>query len=1000
MQRLTLTGSGNNTSLIIVDPLATSLNVLVEDAKNEAVEQHQKDLISLRKPVIKFIKDQLNFLKSLFSTLNQHQEKYIYDLIALIDPINDDNLTPTDAQWVELIEYHKSNKIESVSYKGIKLFWSIRHKFIEVFQEDSELRDTLDTLIDDINKRKSFAEEDSQVLIDHLYQLSYYVENMKDDWHYKENKEPLTVENIKALLPAFEVLLAKGLFTKANFLRLLIRPHYNVEMYSDRENKLQCNYYDHYYYHFYMYPLIPHEFINRFIIKMNSVNVVHQQNIEVLIKILFTKTTTNSEVYGGWDPESLYKLLLNWCESLKLSKHNDRFSELMYEFKRELKGKAIDEAEQQRINRANNTTLNNIKKEKVKAHLTRVLHQELTQLQLPAGEEDNESSNQERALTILTSESDVLRIRSIEEAQRNIDDIAELQTILQDDNISSVHNLSQMVVHSKNAKHITEAYQLIKNTDAFATPQEALDAVMKVADYSESVSSAIKWLRVDQFSPENIKTILEEAFYTEDFVYVTQFQEKCFSAKDEEGKNITAEYLFAINFIHKKEFLSALATIYRCVEKNNLSAGHAYTSTHDRLPLTKPFANLLSQIPKDEAVNTKRFYDLLSQCEEQELADRKSRILIIQNTLPADIATKLIKYKYNLTINLIDLIDGYLLLKANNLLRKWKHIIDETDDSPIQLSSAYAAELAGCLVTLHEKQILLPENAAMLLHRRELCVAVTSILLKLHEHNQLNDDTREKLKLNIHKAVQISKFCEQINPIHLKQLLSGKIETKIDLSALKNEPEWYGLDEDAQPQVNKEKELTSISMEQDNASDDDSEEEIVVTAKPASQQVSGATSTSAIPNNTESKSEDASASTSKTTSKPKDDSDAISPQELIKRCRVDYNNTFFGRSNFSVKLASREIDRDNLQQMIEYMKQNPRSRTTRVYVHMYVEKLKAGAYKDFWQKYLKSYTFSFYQKSELINKLLDGAIHQLEDVKQHAAVNKSNRTTRLLRTYK
>jgi hypothetical protein len=84
-----------------------------------------------------------------------------------------------------------------------------------------------------------------------------------------------------------------------------------------------------------------------------------------------------------------------------------------------------------------------------------------------------------------------------------------------------------------------------------------------------------------------------------------------------------------------------------------------------------------------------------------------------------------------------------------------------------------------------------------------------------------------------------------------------------------------------------------------------------------------------------------------------------------------------------------------MQQMIKYMQAHPHSRTTRVYVNLYVNNLKPGAYQDFWKKYLRVYKFAFYQKSELINKLLAGSIKQLSDIEDHA--KDSNRTAKLLK---
>jgi hypothetical protein len=994
MQRLQLTSDDHTVTAI--DPLAITLNSLMKEAEDTVKENQQKQLVALRKRMIDFMKGEVKKCSKMLTRVHIQEEKFLYDLTlpdSALQSIAGNEAT--DSEWDNLINFLKShqNNLAKLTKqdKGFKLFQVFRHEFTMVFQENSPLRDGLDTVIEEINKNKVITAEDSEKLLENLNSLLYFRLNTgKENRFYLENREPLTIAELLKLTPALTILINTGLFTKANFLRFALRLHIEATAYNHRghDNKILSRFYASYHYHLYMVPLIPYEFISRFITAMSNVNIVNQQNLEMLIIAFNTKTSTDPKAYAGWDPEKLLERFNNLSKTNKTDKYNDKFYDFLVTHIFSKAQIALSADEQTRVAKANKVELNATKENKIKGHLEEILGSLKSQLLLTESKGENEEKtsvtepNTAVVLsTLIFQDNDEAAEEIIAKARDNIDAITHMQTILQDDGATKTENLCQLIVHADHVQEITDAYVRLKETEAFETPQAAFDALIRVAEDAQGVADTIQWLPLKDRTPENIETILREAFYSADFVKVTQYEEKHFRAKDADDRNITNEYLFSVNFLQKKEYLRSLVKIYEFTDKHKLSGGSIVGAMALRLPLAPAIADAIAEIP-EEKFGQQILNEIISTCEHNELTLRREKIKLL-NKVPKRISDTLSHYLYNFTVDFLKLVDGYLLLSQNRLLQKWEYVIKESDGCPIQLASTYAVELASSLIKLHEKKILIPENVELLLERRELSMAITEVLLKLDEYNALTAEKREAFKKQIHNAVHIAKRYRDMTPGQAKQLF-------LDTTTIMETTEWYDLGDD--PSEHNDGTFIAISSKKpelkvkvdDYASDDEIvEEEIeikpVVKATPPQPNPS-ATSTPPIP--------------------PRPNfTPEISAQELIKRCQADYNNSFFGRTKFLSKIATKEIDDKNMQQIMEYIKAHPHSRTARIYVKLYVEKLPDSDYKTFWNRYLQTYKFSFYQSSKLIDKLLAGIITNITDIKTHAGTNDSNRTAKLLRNY-
>jgi hypothetical protein len=119
-------------------------------------------------------------------------------------------------------------------------------------------------------------------------------------------------------------------------------------------------------------------------------------------------------------------------------------------------------------------------------------------------------------------------------------------------------------------------------------------------------------------------------------------------------------------------------------------------------------------------------------------------------------------------------------------------------------------------------------------------------------------------------------------------------------------------------------------------------------------------------------------------------------KKLVAACQRDYNGSiFFKKSDFLSLYKAGKIT--HLADALEYMKKKPKGRTAKNYVNLYVESLPRGPYKNFWQNYLKKYTFSRFQNSKLITQLIAGHIKNYQDLQRYASATPKSRTRTLLK---
>jgi hypothetical protein len=118
---------------------------------------------------------------------------------------------------------------------------------------------------------------------------------------------------------------------------------------------------------------------------------------------------------------------------------------------------------------------------------------------------------------------------------------------------------------------------------------------------------------------------------------------------------------------------------------------------------------------------------------------------------------------------------------------------------------------------------------------------------------------------------------------------------------------------------------------------------------------------------------------------------------LVDRCRKDKNSGFcpwlFTRSPFLELVDKRKIT--TIEQVEAYAKEKPTSRTSRIYLQMKVEMMQDNSpAKQFLQTYFKEYRFSYFQRSQLVPKLLDNCT--IDTIQHHADSNPNNRTNAIL----
>jgi hypothetical protein len=117
---------------------------------------------------------------------------------------------------------------------------------------------------------------------------------------------------------------------------------------------------------------------------------------------------------------------------------------------------------------------------------------------------------------------------------------------------------------------------------------------------------------------------------------------------------------------------------------------------------------------------------------------------------------------------------------------------------------------------------------------------------------------------------------------------------------------------------------------------------------------------------------------------------------LVSRCREDKNSGccpwLFTRSPFLEKVDKNEIT--TIEEVEAYAKEHPTSRTSRIYLHMKMEKMNVSPVKNFLTTYFSEYTFSLFQRSKLVPKLLENC--SIETINDHAELEPGNRTSEIL----
>ena len=981
--------------------IQASVAVMVENRNNAW-------LLSLRPRALEIIKREIIYYSNTVREVTARNNPFIYNLKEFYVNKMDVN-DILDSDWDNLIHYLKifSPKKQTNSFdseKDYKFACLIRHEFDLLYKEHTPFKDTLNELIEEMNKSEPF---DYEKLHELLLSLAYH------------NIEALTPAYIQQYEPAIKHLKERNFLSKVNFLRLILCVNpasYYIkscgasDLYSGHENS------------FFLLQPEKCETVLAFIANMNRLNLLNQKNLECLFKVIQLKPQRRNVNKF----EDVLKSFLFTAEVKKIDHHKDFFEAFLNEWHRN--SCALKDNEREVAAMTDLNPEETVLEFTIQQHLDKIQQKLSASLALTA-EDKNETEVVQYFGHALTKQQDVDSIFQYKAA------IAKMSLCMLQDKIHSDFNLTLLVQVPDKVESIHAAYVLLRESKTFENPQQAFDTLIETVKYAEFIAPMILWLPLELRTEEKIQLILHNAAYLEDLLAVCIFEFDVFGFhKDSMNRANVTEILFMKNISVKMEYLADLHKIYAFVTRYKLrNPSLYYLALELRLQFVPAIAAGLADGAREEMTgddasrlfgdvensasaaaveyNTKWLETLraMNLCEvvlnnspsstkvEPSLVSGNAGYIVEQRAiyyvnklrnefvkipltaeaaislhavinknydryLSPDKIDKIVKiinhphfnipeaifkrFKYVFVKDMMRVLQGYIFLYAGNLLtEKWERALQDYPE--------YAVTLAKALVKLNHNHLLRDKYTDLLLLRPESALSIATVLTGFDNSGSLTDENFLILKTNLRFAENMAKQFEPsfneaaarvLDESQRLMLTSGASEQQLVLR-------------------------THVSATNVSEAEPEAGSKHAVIEQEVKQQ---AVERQAAPLQDE----------------------FLFVNEVIKRCRDDYNrNKLFSRTGFLNKVVNRTPSVDEVHL---YASENPRSRTAKFYLQVKVENLPQNDLKRFMQSYLNDYEFKFYQRSKLVEKFFAGTINCLADVEKHASADPSSRTSKLL----
>ncbi len=1022
--------------LVSREQLNSDLSLLGEKISQIMESSQNSWLLDLRMPAIKMMKRELTYAEKSVSEVTSFNCSFIFDMKTLLDKMNSEEIQ--DDEWNNLIHDirvgHSPQKIKSWprGYRDFIFRCAIRHGLDLLFKEYTPIPDELNLAIEKITEVESL---DYQEVHNLLLALCYLEDST------------ITLEYIQKFSPAIALLKEKNLLSKINFLRLFLCCYPNEhDIGQENADRLK---YQEYYSPFYQRSLAQPETTVAFIQLLAKHNILTQKNLELLFKVISWLAIYKNDVNRF---ELLLKGFTNICVEEKVDNHNDRFEAFITDWHRDLikfnaqESLIVDVVDSDPVELARNFAIESYLNS-VKVQLT-----ERLEITGDIGEEKEESSLVQYCAQLTPKREDIDNIFQY------MPSLTKMISSMVRDNIHTDFNLQLLLGFADKSESIFSAYELLRETKTFETLKEAFDILIETVKFADSIAQIILWLWPVLRTPKLIKLILHNASYVPDLLEVCRYEFNCCGFRNpEEGdanRIEVAEMLIMRNMTDKMEYLSALRKIYDFVALHHVShMALVYMGMQHRLKFVKSIAanleagskenmtsaeasklyNHAESAASEEAVSISRKwvrtlyeinrcdfvrYNLLQRPKIEpalikgcagyildkndiyyvnKLRNEFKKIPITDNQYirfdswfnsigisherdfllksECEEITKMIGHTHeiipvgvfeNLTYlfsaDHTQVLQGFLLLYSQALLtEEWGALLKKYPE--------YAVTLAKALIKFKQNELLKPAYTDLLYERPELALSIAVVLAGYAQTNSLTLVNFTLLKDNLRSATELAQMFE---PTHNEEnarimdepqrllLLAGGTDNMQLIKSVREEknepPQTRAVRLALQPTASEEKGANKSQHTQEVAS------------------------------------------LQQTTQTPAAEQEVEFAEEVVVRCLKHYNrNALLSRTNF-LKMAV--VKTPTLATIQSYVIDNPRSRTAEQYMHLQVERMPTGNFKNFMMEYLKDYQFKWYQRSQLVDKFFAGKINSLDDVKQHGFDDMTSRTNKLINKYR
>jgi hypothetical protein len=564
----------------MLERLNSDLSLMGEKIPQMMENSSNSRLRSLRMSAIKMMKKELHYAVENLNQVTSRLNSFLFDMKTLLDKMNSEEIQ--EDEWNNLIHDirvgYSPQKMKTWPNvdRDFKFRCAIRHGLDLLFKEHTPLPDELNSAIEKINEIESL---DYQNVHNILLSLCYHAD------------ETITPEYIQQFLPAIALLKEKNLLSKINFLRLILC---NYPEAHDIGHNQRTTLYDWYGSAFYQRSPAEPETTLAFIKLMTDLDILTQKNLELLFKVIALEIGRRKDN----SLELVLERFTNTCVSGNVDNHNDLFETFMnkwYQNRSALNDEESliagftdsDPVEQARILSATRY-LNN-------------LRTQLTQrLEIEGDAVEEEKNSFVKYCGQLTN-----KVENVENIFKYMPSLTKMTANLLRDNIHTDLNLQQLLRFADKSASIFAAYELLRETKTFDTPQQAFDILIETAKFVDSTAQMILWLYRELRTPKMIRLILINASYVPDLLAVCRFEFGVYSFSKESATCVeVAEIIFMKNMTEKMEYLSSLRKIYEFITLYKV--GHLsdlYIRLESRLKFVASIAAGLEAGTKDSMTN-------------------------------------------------------------------------------------------------------------------------------------------------------------------------------------------------------------------------------------------------------------------------------------------------------------------------------------------------------------------------------------------------------------